>query len=108
MYEESKDWLSEFISYLEIFLEHFVPEPYPCFSINNPIHILDFDKLVLRFCPQISVKQLNNWTSKYIEQTLMTHFEYDHLLNYLKPLLKSEKAFYIQISQILQKLMGSK
>ena len=108
MYEESKDCLSELLSYLEIFLEHFVPEPYPSFSINIPIHILDFNPIVKAYCPVISLKQLHHESEKNIEEMTITQFNYDALLTHLKPLFESEKAFYIQISEILQKLMGSK
>ena len=108
MYEESKDCLSELLSYLEIFLEHFVPEPYLTFSINIPIHILDFNNIVRSNCPEIPLKQLHNESEKKIEEHAMTQFNYDGLLSQLKPLFESEKAFYIQISEIMQKLMSSK
>ena len=81
MYEESKDCLSELISYLEIFLEHFVPEPYPWFSMNIPIHILDFKLIIKSLCPDISLKQLHNLSEKKIEETTITQFDYDGLMN---------------------------
>lgn len=67
MYEDSLDCLRELESYLEIFLEHFVPEPYPSFSVNLPIHILDFNLLVQSYFPQVSLKDKAKMSENQIE-----------------------------------------